>query len=134
MRERQARTGEAYLTALRHVLAGREGGDKAPVPVVEMEDVSAAAQDCGLRFRAVMFPALRQRVEPKVALQRLRQVLDETADDPAFETLRSVLLGGEWRQAQLDVVEIMRRAGMGSAVNGAGLPAARVPGSRSLSA
>jgi len=124
VRERQARTGEAYVTALRHVLAAREGGDK--VPVVEMEDVSAAAQDCGLRFRAVMFPGLRRRIDPRVALKRLRQVLDETVGDPAFELLRAVLLGGEWRQAPLDSADILRarqfveraRAGVGGVSEG----------------
>lgn len=135
VRERQARTGEAYVTALRHVLAARDGGGD-PVPVVEMEDVSAAAQDCGLRFRAVMFPGLRRRVDPKAALTRLRQVLDETGEDPAFEPLRAVLLGGEWRQAELDGADILRarqfleraRAGVGGVSEGGTRVALQIEG------
>jgi hypothetical protein len=100
VRDRQARTGERYTTALLQVLGERTGtpaarpGDGA-VPVVEMVDVSDVAAAVGLKGRVVMYPELAERVDPRIALPRLRQLLLATADDPRTAVFRALLITGE---------------------------------------
>jgi hypothetical protein len=116
VRARQARTGEAYVTALRHVLGERDAADDADaaaepqdagggggesVPVVEMIDVSDVARGVDIRCRTVMFPELRARLDPRDALVKLRAVLEATRSDAAFDVLRRVLLQGESRAVEL---------------------------------
>ncbi len=91
VRERQARTGESYMTALRHV---REQRPPA-FPVIEMDDLTAAGAALGLRCQIAADPRLRGRIEPARALARLRDVLIATAEDPALELMRAVVLRGE---------------------------------------
>jgi hypothetical protein len=78
IRERQARTGESYVTARRHVVAGREASVPGDVRVVDLLDVSSLAASLGFRCRVAMFPELADRVEPAIALAALRDALVRT--------------------------------------------------------
>jgi len=91
VRERQARTGESYVTALRHVLGQRE----TSVPVVELIDVSDLAAPLGIKCRVVMAPSMVGRVEPTAMLTQLRDALLTTANDPELALMRAVVLAGE---------------------------------------
>jgi hypothetical protein len=91
VRERQGRTGESYMTALRHVLDQRPNA----VPVVEMIELSEVAAAMGIQCRVRMSPALADRIDAVGALRRLREALVATASDPAFELMRRVVLHGE---------------------------------------
>ena len=91
VRDRQGRTGESYMTALRHVLDQRPNA----VPVVEMIELSEVAEAMGLRCRVRMAPALADRIDAVGALRRLRAALVATERDPAFDLMRRVVLHGE---------------------------------------
>ena len=92
VRERQARTGERYTTALAQVLQDRP---PSGVPVVELVDVSAQAAASGLKGRVLMFPELSRRVRAERVLRRLRDVLLATRDEPTMHLFHAVLLDGE---------------------------------------
>jgi len=118
VRERQARTGESYVTARRHLLTSRpalapeddeadpEDGDPPArgISVVELIDVSAEARRVGLACRVLMFPSLVERFGPGRVLGRLHDLLVTTAGDPAIARLTRLALDG--------VVPEPRRAGM----------------------
>jgi hypothetical protein len=91
VRERQGRTGESYMTALRHVL------DQRPnvVPVVEMIELSEVGAAMGFQCRVRMAPALAGRIDAVGALRRLREALIATERDPAFDLMRRVVMHGE---------------------------------------
>jgi hypothetical protein len=72
IRERQAKTGESYLTARGHVLAQRPGD---PIPVVEPIDATEAAAQLGLRCRVLIFPKLVARFEIRALLGRVRDAI-----------------------------------------------------------
>ncbi|HEX8110898.1 MAG TPA: hypothetical protein VF516_24365 [Kofleriaceae bacterium] len=91
VRERQGRTGESYMTALRHVLDQRPNA----VPVVEMIELSEVADAMGIQCRFRMSPALADRIDAVGALRRLRDALIATERDPAFDLFRRVVLHGE---------------------------------------
>ncbi|HTE52249.1 MAG TPA: hypothetical protein VK698_15460 [Kofleriaceae bacterium] len=91
VRERQARTGERYTTALKQVLDGK----KDAVPVLELEDLTATAAALGFRCKVIAFPDLLARLDPEVILGRIRSALLATEDDPTTRTLRGVALRGE---------------------------------------
>jgi hypothetical protein len=91
VRERQGRTGESYMTALRHVLDQRPSA----VPVVEMIELSEVATAMGFQCRVRMAPALAERIDAVGALRRLRDALITTEPDPAFDLMRRVVLHGE---------------------------------------
>jgi len=99
VRERQAKTGESYTTAREHVLAGREAPEpepaREPMSVLELVDLTPAAERLGLRCRASIFPDLAKRVDGATVLARLRAALLATEGDPATALLRGVLLRGE---------------------------------------
>jgi hypothetical protein len=109
VRERQARTGESYVTALRHVRgepAEAAGAPPSPdvaaaapsagaIPVVELVDLSDVAASLGLTCRVMGMPLLIERVDATAMLVQLRGVLRTTAGDPAFAVLRSAVLLGE---------------------------------------
>ena len=67
-RERQARTGESYVTARRHVVA--EAPDRAvaaatsTVEVVELMNLSDNAAWNGMQCSVMMSPELAQRADP----------------------------------------------------------------------
>ena len=90
VRERQARTGERYTTALAEVLQERPGR----VPVLELVELTADAAALGLRCRAAMFPDVAAAVDGASVLARLRDALLATRDDPRLNLLRSALLDG----------------------------------------
>jgi hypothetical protein len=130
VRDRQARTGERYTTALEQVLTERpaapgtspDAGNPAPsrrhtpVPVVELVDVSEVAAAVGLKGRVVMYPDLVERVDPRVALSRLRQLLVAAAHDERTSLFQTVLMKGE-RPAPVstttvETAEVMAMIGM----------------------
>jgi hypothetical protein len=91
VRERQSRTGESYVTALRHV-RGERG---TPVPVMEMVDLSEVADALGFKCRALVLPDLAERIDVVATLTQLRTVLLATTRDPVFDLMRAVVLCGE---------------------------------------
>lgn len=91
VRERQGRTGESYMTALRHVIDQRPSA----VPVIEMIELSEVAEAMAIRCRVRMSPALADRIDAVGALRRLRDALLATERDPAFDLMRRVVLHGE---------------------------------------
>lgn len=97
VRERQARTGESYMTARRHVLA--QAASAAPrepaIPVVEMISVTDEAARLGLKCRAVITSTLVSQVAPVAVLERVRDALLATPDDPGTRVLRAAVLDGE---------------------------------------
>jgi len=107
IRERQARTGESYMTALRHV---REQRPPA-FPVVEMDDLTAAGATIGLRCQVTADPRITGRVDAAAALTRLRDALLATAEDPALDLLRAVVIRGEnpVRRLGLELIAESRR-------------------------
>jgi hypothetical protein len=92
VRARQALTGERYTTAREQVLAEKPS---SAVPVVEMVDLSAIAAELGLHGRTLMFPHLAEQVEARAALERIREVLLATAQDPGTLLFRTALLEGK---------------------------------------
>jgi hypothetical protein len=91
VRERQGRTGESYMTALRHVLDQRP----SVVPVVEMIELSEVGAAMGIQCRVRMAPVLADRIDVVGALRRLRDALIATERDPAFDLMRRVVIHGE---------------------------------------
>ncbi len=105
VRERQGRTGESYMTALRHVLDQRPNA----VPVVELIDLSEVAEAMGIECRVGMAPALADRIDAVGALRRLREALVATERDPAFDLFRRVVLHGESPVLRLAGLDAGRR-------------------------
>jgi hypothetical protein len=91
VRERQGRTGESYMTALRQVLDQRP----SVVPVVEMIELSEVGAAMGIQCRVRMAPALAGRIDAVGALRRLREALIATERDRAFDLMRRVVMHGE---------------------------------------
>jgi hypothetical protein len=85
VRERQARTGESYVTARRQLLAARSIAPPVPVPVpvVELHDVSAEAARLGFQCQIAVFPELRAVAEPGLVLVGLREALIAAPGDLA---------------------------------------------------
>lgn len=115
VRERQAHTGESYMTALRHVRNRRAGereseseGDGA-VPVIEMIDVSEIAAALGIQCATLLSPTIAGRIDVATVLRQLRDALGATARDPAFAMMRAVVLRGEHPVAPLVAGETHRR-------------------------
>src|SRR5687768_13164633 len=86
VRRRQAATGESYTAARARVLAERPGSVAEPaaaaaatrpsaVPVLELVDVTEAAEALGLRCRATMAMPLARQLGVTTALTRLRDAL-----------------------------------------------------------
>lgn len=97
VRDRQARTGESYMTALRQVQAQRPPA----VPVMELVDLTELGAPLGFKCRIVMAPGLADQIDAAGALARLRDVLLATDRDGSFEVLRAVTLRGEPRRFRL---------------------------------
>jgi hypothetical protein len=94
VRERQARTGESYMTALRQVQAQRQPA----FPVVDLVDVTEIGAPLGFKCRVVVHPQLAEQLDVAGALVRLRDVLLMTMQDRSFELMRAVALRGEPRR------------------------------------
>lgn len=114
VRERQEKTGESYTTARRRVIARGSPPPPAPppqgstIPVVEMISLSAEARRLGLRCRVAIASTLAARVDPTAVLERVRDALRATADDPGTGPLRAAALRGE----AIDCSGWPRRAGL----------------------
>jgi hypothetical protein len=91
IRERQARTGESYVTALRHTRTPRT----ETVPVVELVDITAIGEPLGMQCRVMVHSELAERIDVAAALRKLRSVLLTTTPDPDFDLMRAVVLRGE---------------------------------------
>jgi hypothetical protein len=98
VRDRQARTGESYVTARRHVTEQAPPPDEptsSAIPVVEMISLTDEAAELGFRCRVTITSTLAARVDPSQVLARVRDALHATIEDPGFEVLRAVVLRGE---------------------------------------
>ena len=104
VRERQARTGESYVTALRQVRAQRVDG--TPIDVVEMVDVTEVGASLGFKCPIWCTPTLAARIDTVATLTRYRDLLVATGRDRAFDLMRDVVLRGEQRSepAQLQTL------------------------------
>jgi hypothetical protein len=100
VRERQAETGETYVTARRHVVARAARDGEAPdrprgIVVEEMLDLEAEGARLGLQCPIMMTASLAARVDPVAVLERVRDVLRATDKDAATRVLRAAVLRGE---------------------------------------
>ena len=115
IRDRQAATGESYVTARRQVLAQAPEPPEPPAPeptapeppppaeparrpvihVDEMLDLTAAGAALGFRCNVVITRSLTDRVDGGRVLDRVRTTLDATAQDPEMARFRAVVLHGE---------------------------------------
>lgn len=112
VRARQAQTGERYTTARSHVV--REAEEESatapdlespepadarrsypPIQVEEMLDLAADAGRLGIKCVVRATTSLAARVDAVVALEKLRDALLATENDPATDLLRAVVLRGE---------------------------------------
>lgn len=108
VRDRQARTGESYMTALRHVRDQRPAADPAPaaeartaaMDVSEMFDITEIAAALGVKCRVRLAPGLAPRIDAASVLRQLRTALTATERDRQFDTMRAVVLRGEQRLGQ----------------------------------
>jgi hypothetical protein len=112
-RDRQARTGESYVTALRQVRAARPP-DTVPVlppdppapamDVIEMIELTEIAAALGLHGQISMEPGLLGQIYVGEALAQFRRALHQ----PELALMRAVLLNGEDRSAPIDFAELRR--------------------------
>jgi len=119
VRDRQAKTGESYTAALRHVLAAKPeetddttipapatGGPQpvtpsTPIAVDALVDLTATASSVGLRCNILMTEALADALDPKRILLELRLALLTTVRDPTTDLLRAIALHGDTTSAPL---------------------------------
>lgn len=113
IRDRQAKTGESYTAARRHVLAARPepepepGADAGPtassipIAVDSLVDLTATATKVGLRCQVLMTEALADAFDPERILLELRSMLLTTLRDPKTDLLRAVALHGDTTDAPL---------------------------------
>ncbi len=115
VRDRQQRTGESYMAALRRVRGQRPNG----IPVIELVDVTDVGAALGVKCRVMVLPELAERVDVTEMLLQLRTVLLTTTRDHAFSLMRSVVLCGERPFASMPTLQdVLRfsdrtRVGMG---------------------
>ena len=95
VRDRQAQTGESYMTALHHVLAQRPGSIPSAIQTVEFVDVTEVAAVLGLKCRIAVSPALVHTIEVERTLERFRDTLIACGRDPALLLMQSIALHGE---------------------------------------
>ena len=132
VRDRQAQTGESYMTALRQVQAQRPPA----FPVVEFVELTELGAPLGFKCRIVVLPKLAEQIDVAGALVRLRDVLLMTERDRSLELLRAVVLRGEPRRLHItpNVLEEGRRfaararAGLTGASEGGRMLALHVDG------
>jgi hypothetical protein len=91
VRERQAKTGESYTAARRHIVGAVEP-PSAPIPVEALVDLTGAAATAGLRCKLLMSEALT--LDATRVLTALRDILLATLRDPAMDWLRALGLHG----------------------------------------
>lgn len=136
VRDRQARTGESYMTALRQVQAPRPPA----FPVVEFIDLTEIGTPLGFKCRVAMFPGLADQVDAASALAKLRDVLLMTDRDRSLELFRAVTLRGEPRRFRLtqDAFDegrrfaVRARAGLSGVSEGGRMLALHIDGKQGL--
>lgn len=115
VRQRQAETGESYVTALRHVRAAAPAGDAElldaelfeapPVPAisyVEMIDLTEVGAALGMKCLITMDPALLGQIEVSAMLRQLRTALAQ----PQAATMRAAIMDGEAIAGGVDLAEL----------------------------
>jgi len=96
VRDRQAHTGESYMTALNHILAQRPtSAIPSAIPTVEFVDVSAVAAALGLKCQVTLSPLLAHTIDVEATLERLCETLAATQDDPALAVMRTIAVLGQ---------------------------------------
>lgn len=110
VRERQAQTGESYVTARRHVIAqapdAAEASDASEatsaarpsagaIEVDETIDLTAHGAALGFHCRVHSTSKLGALVDHDALLRRIRSILDATSEDPDMKHFRAVVLRGE---------------------------------------
>lgn len=110
IRERQEKTGESYTTARMHVLkqAPAEAPETPRVSEVSLREVTPLLEALELKGQAFLTPGFSEALA-RPALERLREVLLATRDEPGTRRLRAVLLEGE--PDTLEVGSLMREWG-----------------------
>jgi hypothetical protein len=134
VRERQAQTGESYMTAHRHVRAQAPSGD--PISVVELIDITEIATPLGYKIRVTAMPSIVERIDVAATLIKFRDVLLATTRDRSLDLMRDVVLRGAparppLRPAWFDELrEFLDRAsaGLGGVSDGGTLVAMSVAG------
>ena len=91
VRERQARTGESYMTALRQVQAQRPGA----IPMIELIDLTERGAALGFKCRIAVFPRVVELIDTAALLACLRDALLATEGDRALSLMRRVTLAGQ---------------------------------------
>lgn len=96
IRERQEKTGESYTTARMHVLdpAPAEAPEAPKVREVSLREVTLLLEALGMKGQAFLSRGFPESLA-RPALERLRELLLATGDEPATRWLRAVLLDGE---------------------------------------
>lgn len=96
IRERQARTGESYVTARTHVLAQAQSDEPRPsaIPVVELVDVGDDAARLGLKCRVMISASLAAQIDPIRAIEGVRDALIALEHDSQLMMLRELALFG----------------------------------------
>src|SRR5262245_1885413 len=79
VRERQARTGESYVTALRHVAA--QADHREAISVVELVDVTEIGAPLGYKVRIMVAPSTIGQIDVVATLTRFRDLLLATTRD-----------------------------------------------------
>jgi hypothetical protein len=96
VRDRQAHTGESYMTALNHILAQRPASAiPSAIPTVEFLDVSTVAAALGLKCQVSLSPLLAHAIDVEATLERLCETLAATQHDPALAILRTIAVHGQ---------------------------------------
>ncbi|MFL5352075.1 hypothetical protein [Archangium sp.] len=97
IRERQEKTGESYSTARMHVLNQAPAEAPAEAPKVSQEslrEVTLLVEALEMKGQAFLTPGFSEALA-RPALERLRELLLATRDEPSTRWLRAVLLDGE---------------------------------------
>ncbi|MGE5186832.1 MAG: hypothetical protein ACM31C_32485 [Acidobacteriota bacterium] len=94
IRDRQAKTGESYMTARMHVLAERRSATGA-VPFVDTVDCGELAARLGMRCHVVITATLVELLSAELVLERIRTALVVSETDPAADLMRAIVFNGE---------------------------------------
>jgi len=112
IRDRQAKTGESYTAARRHVIAAQTppAAPTTPISVDALVDITEAATTVGLRCKVRMSEELAATISPARMLIALRDVLLATLRDPETDFLRGLVLYGDVGTAPAVRVRDLRQA------------------------
>lgn len=93
IRERQEKTGESYTTARMHVL-NQAPSEEPKVSQVSLREVTPLVGALEMKGEAFLSPGFPEALA-RPALERLREVLLATRNEPATRRMHAVLLEGE---------------------------------------